>query len=57
MSTRMSAGRVRATYEFITAHRYQYSVQAMCWALEVAARGYHDWVRSRPAEWCTSRES
>ena len=29
-------GRVRVTYEFIKAHRHQFSVQEMCRVLEVA---------------------
>jgi putative transposase len=45
MSTRLSAGRVLATYEFIKAHRHQYSVEAMCRVLEVAASGYYDWLK------------
>lgn len=45
MSTRLSAGRVRATYEFIKAHRQQYSVHAMCRVLEVAPSGYYDWLK------------
>jgi len=45
MSTRMSTGRVRATYEFIKAHREKYSVQAMCKILEVAPSGYYDWLQ------------
>ncbi len=45
MSTRLSAGRVRATYEFIEAHRHQFSVEAMCHLLEVAPSGYYDWLK------------
>jgi len=44
MSTRWSAGRVRATYRFIRAHRHEYSVEAMCRVLEAAASGYYDWL-------------
>src|SRR5581483_2799953 len=44
MSTRQSAGRVRAPYEFIKANRSQYTVQAMCRVLEVAPSGYYEWV-------------
>ena len=40
MSTRLSAGRVRATYEFIKAHRHEYGVHTMCRVLEVAPSGY-----------------
>lgn len=36
-------GRVRSAYEFIKAHRDQYSVQMMC-RLEVAPSGYYDWL-------------
>ena len=38
-------GRVRATYEFIQAHRDRYSVQALCRILEVAPSGYYDWLQ------------
>ena len=37
-------GRVRSAYEFIKAHRNQYSVQMMCRVLEVAPSGYYEWV-------------
>jgi len=37
-------GRVRSAYEFIKAHRDQYSVQMMCRVLEVAPSGYYDWL-------------
>ena len=36
------AGRVRAAYEFIKAHRKQYSVQQMRRVLEVSPSGYYD---------------
>lgn len=45
MSKRLSAGRVRATYEFIRSHRHEYSVQLMCRVLEVAQSGYYNWVK------------
>src|SRR6266850_8363206 len=45
MSTRLSAGRVRSAYEFIKAHRDQYSVDAMCHVLEVAPSGYYEWLK------------
>jgi putative transposase len=45
MSTPLSAGKVRSTYEFIKAHRKQYSVQAMCRILGVAPSGYYDWLK------------
>ena len=38
-------GRVRSVYEFIKAHREQYSVQLMCRVLEVAQSGYDDWLK------------
>ena len=41
MSTKLSAGRVRSTYEFIKAQRTQYSVQMMCRLLGVAPSGYY----------------
>lgn len=44
MSTKLSAGRVRSTYEFIKAHRNRYSVQAMCRILGVAPSGYYEWL-------------
>jgi putative transposase len=44
MSTKLSAGRVRSTYEFIRAHRDRYSVQAMCRILGVAPSGYYEWL-------------
>jgi putative transposase len=37
-------GRLRSAYEFIKAHRDQYSVQMMCRVLEVAPSGYYEWV-------------
>ena len=46
MSTRLSAGRVRSTYEFIKAHRSQYSVQTLCRVLDVAPSGYYEWLSS-----------
>ena len=45
MSTKLSAGRVRATYEFIKAQRKQYSVQMMCRILGVAPSGYYAWLK------------
>ena len=45
MSTKLSAGRVRATYEFIKTHRDRYSVQAMCRVLGVAPSGYYEWLQ------------
>ena len=44
MSTKMSAGRVRSTYEFIKANRDVHSVQAMCRILGVAPSGYYEWI-------------
>jgi putative transposase len=44
MSTKLSAGRVRSTYEFIRANRDTYSVQAMCRVLGVAPSGYYEWL-------------
>ena len=45
MSTKLSAGRVRSTYEFIKAHRDRYSVQTMCRVLGVAPSGYYEWLK------------
>jgi len=45
MATRLSAGRVWVTYDFIKALRHQYSVEAMCHALEVAVTGYYECLR------------
>ena len=45
MSTKLSAGRVRATYAFIKANRKQYSVQAQCRILGVAPSGYYEWIQ------------
>src|SRR3990172_995132 len=44
MSTQTRVERVRSTYEFIKAHRTQYSVQAMCRMLGVAPSGYYEWL-------------
>ena len=44
MSTKLSAGRVRSTYEFIKANRGHYGVQAMCRVLGVAPSGYYEWL-------------
>lgn len=45
MSTKPSAGRVRATYAFIKAHKREFSVEAMCRVLEVAPSGYYEWLK------------
>ncbi|MDM8008178.1 MAG: IS3 family transposase [Phycisphaerae bacterium] len=45
MSTKPSAGRVRATYEFVKTHRDKYSVQMMCRVLGVASSGYYEWLQ------------
>jgi putative transposase len=45
MSTKPSAGRVRATYEFIKTHRDEYSVQMRCRVLGVAPSGYYEWLQ------------
>ena len=44
MSTRMSAGCVRATYEF-KAQRATFSVQNLCLVLDVAPSGYYAWLK------------
>lgn len=43
MSAKPSTGRVRSVYEFIKAHRDQYSAQTMCRVLGVAPSGYMVW--------------
>lgn len=53
MSTRGSAGRVRATYEFIRAQRGRFPVQVLCRVLGIAPSGYYAWLkqpRSRRAQ-------
>src|SRR5437867_4377898 len=45
MSTKPSAGRVRATYQFIRANCDAHSVQMMCRLLGVAASGYYEWLQ------------
>jgi len=45
MSTRPSAGKVLATYEFIKAHRHEHSVHTMCRLLQVAPSGYYSWLK------------
>jgi len=45
MSKGPSTGRVRATYEFIKAHRGRFSVQALCRVLDVAPSGYYAWLK------------
>ena len=45
MSTNLSAGRVRSTYEFIKSQRATYSVQALCRVLDVAPSGYYEWLK------------
>src|SRR5437016_6728432 len=47
MSTKASAGRVRATYDFIKTHRDRYDVRTMCRVLGVAPSGYYKW-RTHP---------
>jgi putative transposase len=42
--SKLGAGRVRATYEFIKANRDEYNVQAMCRVLGVAPSGYYAWL-------------
>lgn len=45
MSTQLSAGRVRATYQFIKANEERYGVQALCRVLAVAPSGYYAWLK------------
>jgi putative transposase len=46
MSTRLSAGRVPAIYEFIKAHQHQFSVEMMCRLLEVTRSGCYEWLKN-----------
>ena len=45
MSTKLSAGRVRSTYEFIRMHQKQHGVRALCRVLGVAPSGYYAWLK------------
>lgn len=45
MATPSRNPRTRLTYEFIKAHRKQFSVQAMCSELGVAPSGYYAWLQ------------
>ena len=45
MSKRMSAGKVRKSYQFIEAHWREYPVRALCQVLEVAPSGYYEWLK------------
>src|SRR5204863_7107480 len=44
-SKHLIPGRVRATYEFVKAHRDQFRIQEMCRVLEVAQSGYYEWLK------------
>lgn len=37
--------RVRTIYEFIRAHRHEFSVNMTCRVLDVAPSGYYDWLK------------
>ncbi len=37
-------------YQFIAAHRQDYSVQRMCAVLGVATSGFYDWLRRQPSQ-------
>jgi hypothetical protein len=45
MSTKLSAGRTRKTYEFIKANRDKFSVQVMCRLLSVPPSSYYAWCK------------
>jgi putative transposase len=45
MSTKLSAGRVGSTYEFIKVYRDQYRVQVMCRVPDVTRSGYYQWLK------------
>ena len=44
MSTKLSAGRVRSTYEFIKTQRGRHTVRMLCRTLGVAPSGYYKWL-------------
>ncbi len=43
MSTKQKISQVRATYQFIKAHRHEFSIQTMCTVLGVAPSGCYAW--------------
>lgn len=45
MPTRAKGDRVRVKYEFIKAHRNQFSTEVMCRELGVAPSGYYQWLK------------
>ena len=45
MSTKLSTGRVRPTYEFIKLHQETHGVRALCRILGVAPSGYYKWLK------------
>jgi putative transposase len=45
MSTKLGIRSVRAKYEFIKAHRKEYSTQAMCSVPDVAPSGFYEWLQ------------
>jgi len=44
MSTKLSAGRVRSTYELIKSYGDKHPVRSMCRVLGVAPSGYYAWL-------------
>ena len=45
MSTKPTVGRVPKTYEFIKAHRGEFSVQMMCRLLDITRSGFYEWLK------------
>jgi putative transposase len=45
MSIRQNSRRAVAKYEFIKAHRHDYSVETLCRVLEIHRSGYYEWIK------------
>jgi hypothetical protein len=44
MRTKASTGKIRQTYQFMTANRSRFDVRTMCQVLEMAPSGYYAWL-------------